>query len=91
MLIFRVLLAFTIATPALAMSGHAAPAPQNEDRSQDRHHAKGEGEENSCFGQGRSTFASNQGYTGDLLKVRRGDNPESNERWIEMYCDFDED
>ena len=91
MLSFRTLLAFTIATPALAMSALAAPAPQDLEKAQDRHHAKGEGEENSCFGQGRSTFASNQGYTGDMVKVRRGDNPEINERWVELYCDIDED
>lgn len=90
MLIFRVLLAFTIATPALAMSDRAAPTPQNEDRSQDRDHAKGEGEENSCFGEGRSTYASNGGYTGQFISQRKGHNPEMNENWIDKYCDFDE-
>lgn len=84
------LVALTFATPALAISGSAAPAPLNDDKSQNRHHAQGEGGEQSCFGQGRSYYGSNYHYNGYYISQRKGDNPENNERWIAQHCDFDE-
>lgn len=80
----------TFATPALATFDRAAGAPLNDDKAQDRHHAKGEGDENSCFGQGRAAVGSTTHVNGYKISQRKGDNPENNEEWIAMHCDTDE-
>ena len=84
------LAALAFATPALAVTDPAPPAPQGDDKARDRPNARGDGEENGCFGQGRSTVGRTSHINGEKISQRKGDNPELNQVWIDMYCEWGE-
>jgi hypothetical protein len=92
-----VIAALLIATPALAVPRGTVSDPRTGDTSQSDRYISGSANQNACFGQARASYARElgqddlEGSNGTAISQRGGDNPEINQEFIDLYCNFEDD
>ena len=88
--------ALALATPALSAPGGTVSDPRTGNTSQSDRYISGNANQNACFGQARASYARElgqddlDGSNGPSFRERKGDNPEMNAEFVDLYCNFDD-